>query len=200
MVLDESTIAATVTKTTSLYPPSSHHLRVAFCIPGILHPEKSPQQIDPENALQMLKINLLGPLLLSKHLTTLLPRKSSAVNPHSNLPPTATLALMAARVGSTSDNSLGGWYTYRASKAGVINLAKSVDIYLRQRCGEKAMCVALHPGTVKTDLSKEFWAGVPKEKLFGAEDAAGKLCGVLETLGVKGRGRCWDWKGEEIPP
>ena len=148
----------------------------------------------------MLKINLLGPLLLSKHLTTLLPRKASSVNPHPNLPPTATLALMAARVGSTSDNSLGGWYTYRASKAGVISLAKSVDIYLQQRCGEKAMCVALHPGTVKTDLSKEFWAGVPKEKLFHADDAAEKLCGVLETLGVKGRGRCWDWKGGEILP
>lgn len=80
------------------------------------------------------------------------------------------------------------------------SIAKSVDIYLEQRCGEKAMCVSLHPGTVKTGLSEEFWASTPKEKLFTPEFAAERLIEVVKDMGVRGRGRCWDWKGEEIPP
>lgn len=80
------------------------------------------------------------------------------------------------------------------------SIAKSVDIYLKQRSGEKAMCVSLHPGTVKTGLSEEFWASTPKENLFTPEFAAEKLIEVVNGVGVKGRGKCWDWKGEEIPP
>lgn len=80
------------------------------------------------------------------------------------------------------------------------SVTKSVDIYLRQRCGEKSMCVGLHPGTVKTGLSEEFWASTPKEKLFEPDFAAEKLMDVVNELGVEGRGKCWDWKGEEIPP
>lgn len=107
---------------------------------------------------------------------------------------------MSARVGSTSDNSLGGWYSYRASKAAVNSIAKSVDIFLRQRCGDKAMCVSLHPGTVKTGLSEEFWGSTPVEKLFSPEFSAEKMIEVVNTVGVEGRGRCWDWKGTEILP
>lgn len=107
---------------------------------------------------------------------------------------------MAARVGSTRDNNLGGWYSYRASKAAVNSIAKSVDIYLRQRCGDKAMCVSLHPGTVKTGLSQEFWASTPKEKLFTPEFAAERLVEVVTNVGVEGRGKCWDYQGKEIPP
>ena len=59
----------------------------------------------------------------------------------------------------------------------------------------------MHPGTVKTDLSKEFWGSTPKEKLFEKEYSAERLCEVLRTRDVEAaRGRCWDWKGEEIPP
>lgn len=107
---------------------------------------------------------------------------------------------MSARVGSTTDNSLGGWYSYRASKAAVNSIVKSVDIYLRQRCGDSAMCVGLHPGTVKTDLSAEFWESTPKEKLFTPEFAAEKLVQVVRDVGLDGRGKCWDWRGQEIPP
>jgi len=121
-------------------------LQLAFCIPGVLHPEKSPTQIDAANALSTFKINTLGPLLLSKHFTPFLPRKSNTLSAYTWLPKVATFALMSARVGSISDNALGGWYSYRASKSAVNSIAKSIDIYLRQRCGGKAMCVALHPG------------------------------------------------------
>ena len=107
---------------------------------------------------------------------------------------------MSARVGSTSDNDLGGWYSYRASKAAVNSIAKSIDIYLKQRCGENAMCVSLHPGTVKTGLSEDFWATTPKEKLFSPEFAAERLVEVVKHLILEDRGKCWDWQGKEIWP
>ena len=107
---------------------------------------------------------------------------------------------MSARVGSITDNKLGGWYSYRASKAAVNSIAKSVDIHLRQSCGDNSMCISLHPGTVKTFLSKEFWETIPKEKLFTPEFAAEKLIQVVKDVGLDGRGKCWDWEGKEIPP
>lgn len=80
------------------------------------------------------------------------------------------------------------------------SFVKGVDVWLRQRCGEKSVCVGLHPGTVKTGLSEEFWGSTPREKLFEAGWAAERLCEVVQGVGVEGRGRCWDWRGEEIPP
>lgn len=107
---------------------------------------------------------------------------------------------MSARVGSTTDNSLGGWYSYRASKAGVNSITKSLDLFLRTRSGDKAMAMSYHPGTVKTGLSKEFWGNVKEEKLFSPEFAVEKMVGVVRNVGLDGRGKCWDWKGEEILP
>lgn len=106
---------------------------------------------------------------------------------------------MSARVGSISDNALGGWYSYRASKAAVNQIVKTFDIYLKQRSGDKAIGVGLHPGTVKTGLSKEFWGKVREEKLFSGEFAAERLGVVVKGVGVDGRGRCWDWEGKEVP-
>ncbi|EHK42809.1 hypothetical protein TRIATDRAFT_224782 [Trichoderma atroviride IMI 206040] len=116
------------------------------------------------------------------------------------LPRHATWLNMSARVGSTTDNRSGGWFSYRASKAAVNSFTKSLDISLRTRAGDNAMAVAYHPGTVRTDLSKDYWGGVPKEKLFSAEYAAEKLADVVCGLGTSDRGRCWDWKGTEVLP
>ena len=195
---DESTISDAASHCKSRF--SSSYLRLAFCIPGILHAEKSPLQIDYAKALSTFKINTLGPLLLSKHFSPLLARKQTTLECIPNLPASAVLALMSARVGSISDNHLGGWYSYRASKAAVNSIAKSVDIYLGQRCGGNAMCLALHPGTVKTGLSEEFWNSTPTGKLFTPEFAAEKLIQVVRDAGLDGRGKCWDWEGKEIPP
>jgi len=107
---------------------------------------------------------------------------------------------MAARVGSTSDNSLGGWYSYRASKAGVYSISKTLDLYLKTRSGENAMAIAYHPGTVKTELSREFWGSVGEGNLLSPQLAVEKMLGVALGVGLKGRGKCWDWKGEEIKP
>ncbi|KAF3935420.1 C-factor [Dactylellina cionopaga] len=202
----ESSIASLASHIQSKYiapNPKDAHLRLGFCIPGILFPERSPEKIDYDSALHTLKLNLLAPLLLAKYLTPFLPRKSTnlhlihGLNPH----PTSVLAFMSARVGSISDNRKGGWYSYRSSKAGLNQLVKTLDIHLKARAGDKAICVGLHPGTVKTDLSREFWETIPKAELFEKEFSAERLIEVVKGVKVEtGRGLCWDWKGEEILP
>lgn len=179
-------------------------LRLALTLPGILHVEKSPAQIDAANALETFKVNALGPLLLMKHLSPFLPIKSASAFPESEgtllLPSHAIYAMMAARLGSISDNTFGGWYSYRSSKASVYQIAKTFDLYLRSRCAERAIAVALHPGMVKTDLAKDFWKG---RDVLEPLDAADNLLKVLVGMGPgvdDGRGRCWDWKGKEVIP
>lgn len=141
-------------------------------------------------------------MLLLKHFSAFLPKKSTNLSSDDPdvLPPRATWANMSARVGSITDNGLGGWYSYRASKAGLNQITKSFDNFLKTSAGENALSVALHPGTVKTGLSKEFWGNVKEEKLFSPEFAAEKLLEVVRTRGIDDRGKIWDWKGEEILP
>ena len=169
----------------------------------MLSPEKSPSQVDYATALKTFKINTLGPLLLMKHFSPFLPRRATNLaspNDLGTLPAAAVFAMMSARVGSITDNSAGGWYSYRSSKAAVNQIAKSLDIYLKNTAGEKAMAVSLHPGTVKTGLSEDFWESTPKEKLFTPEFSAEKLVDVIKGLKEGDRGKCWDWEGKVIPP
>lgn len=201
-VTNESTISSMAKTISQEYPDTP--LRIALTIPGILHVEKSPAQIDAEKALHSFQVNAVGPLLLMKHLSPFLPTKSSSPFPVTEseleLPSHAIYAMMAARVGSISDNGSGGWYSYRASKASVYQIAKTFDLFLRGRCADKALAVALHPGTVQTDFTKEFWSG---RDMLQPLDAADRLLQFLARLppGFKdGRGRCWDWKGEEVIP
>jgi NAD(P)-dependent dehydrogenase (short-subunit alcohol dehydrogenase family) len=194
------------------FPKSSHHLHLAFAVPGILYPEKSPSQISAENALLTFQTNTLGPLLLMKHFHRFLPTKAAQL-PHKEIPAeaesrwqglspsNAVFAMMSARVGSITDNHLGGWYSYRASKAGVNQIVKTFDNHLRTSSGDNAFSVGLHPGTVKTALSKEFWATVKEDKLFDADWVAKRLVGLCTgEIGIAGRGRCWDWDGKVIAP
>ncbi|OAP61118.1 hypothetical protein AYL99_03319 [Fonsecaea erecta] len=176
------------------------HLRMGFFIPGMLIPERAPDKIDYDSALQTLKLNLLAPMMLVKHFASFLPRKSPKLVVEDGLPNSAVLALMSARVGSITDNRLGGWYSYRASKAGVNQLVRTTDIFLKMQSGNNALCVGLHPGTVKTSLSQEFWNSTPQEKLFSPEFSAQRLIDVVNGLEESSRGKCWDWKGQEIPP
>ncbi|KAJ5297843.1 hypothetical protein N7508_008092 [Penicillium antarcticum] len=209
-VTDESTISAMADTIRKEYPDTP--LRLGLTVPGTLHVEKSPSQIDSAGALDSFKVNSLGPLLLMKHLSQFMPSKSAPAFPKTEftaaagsetqleLPSHAIYAMMAARVGSISDNSSGGWYSYRASKAAVFQLAKSFDLYLRTKSAQRAIAVALHPGTVRTDFTKEFWGG---REMLEPADSAEKLLQVLLGLSAEtngGRGRCWDWKGEEVLP
>jgi NAD(P)-dependent dehydrogenase (short-subunit alcohol dehydrogenase family) len=173
-------------------------------VPGILYPEKSPAQINADDALLTFRTNTLGPMLMLKHFSPFLPKKKAALSTDPRemhgLPSIATTAVMSARVGSISDNRLGGWYSYRASKAGVNQVVRTFDNHLRTASGENAIAVALHPGTVKTEFSKEFWGGVKEGKLFEREWVAERLVDVVGSVGVQGRGKCWDWDGKEVPP
>jgi NAD(P)-dependent dehydrogenase (short-subunit alcohol dehydrogenase family) len=181
---------------------------LAFILPGFLFPEKSPAQVDTGKALLTFRTNTLGPLLILKHFEPFLPRKNFDIEKQAdatssmctNLPPTSVVAVMSARVGSISDNHLGGWYSYRASKAGVNQVVKTFDNHLKAVSGDKAMALGLHPGTVKTELSKEFWGNVPKEKLFEPDWVAERLVQVVRDVGVHGRGKCWAWDRTEVPP
>lgn len=178
----------------------SAHLRLGLMVPGMLVPEKAPDKIEYDTALETLKLNLVAPMMLVKHFSGFLPRKSATLDQEDSLPDSAILALMSARVGSIGDNRLGGWYSYRASKAGLNQLVRSTDIFLKMKNANNAMCIGLHPGTVKTSLSQKFWDSTPKEKLFSPEFSAESLINVINGLEEGGRGKCWDWQGEEIPP
>jgi NAD(P)-dependent dehydrogenase (short-subunit alcohol dehydrogenase family) len=106
---------------------------------------------------------------------------------------------LSARVGSVSDNRLGGWFSYRASKAALNQVVKTFDIHLQQK-RVPAIAVGMHPGTVKTDLSKEFWGGVKEGKWFEPEFTAKSMVDVVNDLKVEQRGRIWDWEGKEVDP
>ncbi|KAL2828749.1 hypothetical protein BDW59DRAFT_142968 [Aspergillus cavernicola] len=209
-VTDESTISEMASNIRASYPEA--FLRLAITLPGILHVEKSPKQIDANNALDSFKVNALGPMLLMKHLSSFLPNGSSPSfqdspqpvvwqPPEWRIPSShAIYAMMAARAGSISDNASGGWYSYRASKASVFQLTKTFDLYLQSHSKERAMAVAMHPGTVQTDFTRDYWKS--RAMLQPAESATlllKHLC-VMRTGVNEGRGRCWDWNGNEVLP
>ena len=160
---------------------------------GLLHegergPEKAMRELDPGWLARQYQINAIGPALVAKHFLPLMPRTGRTV-----------FAVLSARVGSVSDNRLGGWYGYRASKAALNQLVRSLAIEERRR-NERSMVVALHPGTVDTALSRPFQAGVRAGSLFAPDRAAVQLLDVLEGLRPADSGRLFAWDGTEIAP
>ena len=113
--------------------------------------------------------------------------------------PTATLAFLSARVGSISDNRLGGWYGYRASKAALNQFVRTLSIELA-RTRPQMTAVALHPGTVDTALSAPFQRNVAPGKLFTPAISAAHLLAVIAALTPADSGRLIDWAGEPIAP
>ena len=178
-----------------------------MCVPGVLYPEKSITRVNYDKAHESFRINTLGPLLQMKHFHQFLPRKRTKMQASDDdpelkgLPSNSIFAVMSARVGSITDNKLGGWYSYRASKAGLTQLAKTFDTELQLTAGENAMCVALHPGTVRTDFTEGLRDSYEKHgKVIDPAESAEALLNVVNRLSRDQRGRFFDWKGEEIPP
>lgn len=166
--------------------------RLVICAAGILHegdvqPEKSLRDLDPARLARVFAVNTIGPALVLKHFSPLLPRKGRS-----------TIALLSARVGSISDNRLGGWYGYRASKAALNQLVRTASIELA-RARREAVVVGLHPGTVDTVLSVPFSANVAPGKLFTPAYSAARLLEVLDGLSPADSGRCFAWDGSEVP-
>lgn len=168
-------------------------LSAVYVATGLLHenggvqPEKSSRNLDSYALDRLFKINAIGPALIAKHFIPLLRKDSKSV-----------FACLSARVGSIKDNNLGGWYAYRASKAALNMILKTLSIEL-SRTNQNAICVGLHPGTVDTALSKPFQRNVPAEKLFAPEKAANALLSVVDNLKPIDTGQCFAWDGEKIP-
>lgn len=169
------------------------NLDLVFVATGILHtddlsPEKSLKQISTSNFEKLFAANTIFPALVAKHFIPKLNTKSKSI-----------FTSISARVGSVSDNKLGGWYAYRMSKAALNMFVKTASIET-QRLNKCAMIVALHPGTVESNLSKPFQARVSEGKLFSAEYSADKLLQVLDNLTINDTGKCFAWDGREIQP
>jgi NAD(P)-dependent dehydrogenase (short-subunit alcohol dehydrogenase family) len=119
-------------------------------------PERTLRRLDAGAMAEVLQINLIGPAMIAKHILPLLPRDKRSV-----------FAALSARVGSITDNGLGGWHSYRASKAGLNMLLKNFAIEMA-RTHPKAVIAGLHPGTVDTELSRPFQSGLAEGQLTKA--------------------------------
>jgi NAD(P)-dependent dehydrogenase (short-subunit alcohol dehydrogenase family) len=160
---------------------------------GLLHghgvkPEKSLRDVNGEAFGRLFRVNATGPALVMRHFLPLLARDRRSV-----------FAALSARVGSIGDNRLGGWVGYRASKAALNQIVRTLAIELR-RTNPLALLVGLHPGTVDTGLSAPFQRNVDAARLFTPDQAAAHLLDVIDGLGAGDSGDCLDWAGERIAP
>ena len=159
---------------------------------GYLHgshggPEKTVRAVDSEFLLENIRINTLPSLLLAKHFSAAL-KKS----------PAPLLATISARVGSIEDNRLGGWYSYRISKAALNMALKTLSIEWRHS-HPRGCVAALHPGTNDTALSRPFQSKVAAEDLFQPNYTADMFIDLLARLEPADSGRFWAWNGENLP-
>ena len=187
-VTDEPSIAAAAARARALAP-----VRRVIVASGLLHapdglrPEKSLAMIDPGHLARLFAVNATGPALVARHFLPVMPRDGRV-----------EFAALSARVGSISDNRLGGWYGYRASKAALNQLLRTLAIEWA-RSARASVCVGLHPGTVDTALSAPFRSSVSSQGLFEPARSAALLLDVLDRLGPADSGRVFDWDGREVP-
>lgn len=183
---EEGTIAAAAEHIAGLGIP----LRLVFDATGFLHdrdtaPEKTFRAIDPAAMARSFAVNAIGPALLMKHFLPLFPRQGKAV-----------FATLSAKVGSLSDNRLGGWTSYRASKAALNQIVRTVSIELK-RTRPHAVIAALHPGTVRTQLSQPFRGeGL---SLLEPAAAAHDLLALVDRLQPSDTGNFLTRHGEALP-
>ena len=169
---------------------------VINCV-GLLHtetsqPEKALRQVETDFFLQNMQVNALAGLLIAKHIKPLL---AKAERSHDN---PVIFATISARVGSISDNQVGGWYSYRMSKAALNMGMKNLSIEWSRSLKEVCV-VVMQPGTVNTQLSAPFQANVAEGHLFTPAYSAECLLEVLAGMSAEHSGSFVDWAGESIP-
>jgi len=147
-------------------------------------PEKTIRSVSAQAMMDQFALNAVGPALVLRHVARLLPRDQRAV-----------CAVLSARVGSIGDNRLGGWISYRAAKAAVNQIVHTSAIELA-RTHKHAICVALHPGTVKTEFTRKYLARHPAVE---PEEAAANLVAVIQQLTPTETGGFFDWAGKPVP-
>ena len=167
-------------------------LDMVLVLTGVLHrgerlkPERRLRELDPDNIEKVFSINTVGPTMVAKHFLPKVRRTGKTV-----------FAALSARVGSISDNRLGGWASYRASKAALNQFIRTIAIeHKRQR--PESIVVSLHPGTVRTPLSEPFTSRTPMDKLFSPEQSASYLLSVIDGLTPEQTGGFFAWDGSEI--
>lgn len=151
-------------------------------------PEKNLRALSIKGFEQSFLINTVGPAMTARYFLPLMRRDGKAV-----------FAALSARVGSISDNRMGGWYAYRSSKAALNMVIKTLSIEMGRRFKELVI-VGLHPGTVDTNLSKPFQGNVPEGKLFTPEFSAEKLLDVIDQVTPHDSGNLLDWQGQTVTP
>ncbi len=147
-------------------------------------PEKALSAIKPDDMARVFAVNTIGPALILSHAGRLLSKDKRGV-----------VATLSARVGSIGDNRIGGWHSYRASKAALNQIIHGAAIELG-RSHKKSICVALHPGTVATPFTANY-AG--RHKTVPATEAAANLLNVIAELTPKQSGGFFDYAGHEVP-
>ncbi len=160
---------------------------------GILHtenfgPEKSIKDLNYETFAKVYSINTIGPALIGRYFIPLMNKNEKSV-----------IAFLSARVGSISDNSLGGWYSYRSSKTALNQIVKNFSIELK-RINKNAIALALQPGTVESRFSEPFKKNVSKNKLFSPDYSVGLLSQVIENSSLNESGSLLSYDGEIIKP
>ena len=151
-------------------------------------PEKSLRTLSQTAFEHFFAVNTIGPALIIKAFSPLLIKTDRSV-----------MALLSARLGSITDNHLGGWYSYRASKAALNMVIKTASIELG-RSNKKASLIGLHPGTVDSALSKPFQANITKDKCFTPSFAVSKMMQVIDQVKVEDSGDCFAYDGKKIVP
>jgi NAD(P)-dependent dehydrogenase (short-subunit alcohol dehydrogenase family) len=164
---------------------------VVNCV-GLLHegdfqPEKSLKHLNSENLLRYFQINSIGSVLLAKYLLPLFRHSDKSV-----------FASISAKVGSITDNEVGGWYGYRASKA-ALNMFMRTAAIEYGRSSPKTFVVVLHPGTTDTQLSQPFQKNVPSGKLFSVDRTVTQLLTVIDQLQAGDSGQFFSWDGSRLP-
>jgi NAD(P)-dependent dehydrogenase (short-subunit alcohol dehydrogenase family) len=150
-------------------------------------PERTYKRLDPGAMAEVLALNTIGPALIAKHVLAIMPRARPF-----------TFAALSARVGSIGDNRLGGWHSYRASKAALNMLLRNFALEMA-RTHPDGVVVGLHPGTVDSALSAPFQSGLAEGQLTAPQTAAANLLNVLAGLTPAQSGRVFDYSGAEIP-
>lgn len=156
-------------------------------LPDGTGPERTLKRLDPRVMSEVLALNTIGPALIAKHMLALMPRERPF-----------TFAALSARVGSISDNRLGGWHSYRASKAALNMLLRNFALEMG-RTHKVGVIVGLHPGTVDSALSAPFQTNLPEGQLTAPDEAAHNLIKVLAGLGPEASGKVFDFAGVEVP-
>ncbi len=185
-LMDEISIAAAAKEVSTNGP-----LDLVIVATGILHdedlqPEKSLNDLDDGHMQYVFVINSIGPAMVAKHFLPIMNRNKKSV-----------FAVLSARVGSIDDNRLGGWVSYRASKAALNMTIKTLSIEHARRFPD-AVLLSLHPGTVETALSEPFRANIPPEQLFSPDTSADHLLRVIQDVTPADTGGFFAWDGSRI--